>query len=243
MTAPLPAHVHDIAGQLVPLAVPVGWLDPLGVNPRRGDIEAIAASYERFGQRKPIVAKVTKATKKGEARGGEVLAGNHQLLAAISLGWTHIAVVWVTDDEEGAKAFALADNRTHDLGYYDDEVLAELMSEVNLQGTGYTDRDLDDVLSRIDLPSVVSIPGQASVEGGQASDSVVLQWGFIQWGTKRVQISPREVYALDCLFGNYVEEQGIASGFGYHLVDERVTDETVEAAGKRGPVTINSKEA
>jgi hypothetical protein len=41
----------------------------------------------------------------------------HELIAAAQqLGWTHIAVVWVDDDDITATAFALADNRTGDLG-------------------------------------------------------------------------------------------------------------------------------
>ena len=52
-----------------------------------------------------------------------VIAGNHQLAAARKLGWDQIAVLYVEDDELTAKAFALADNRTADLGTYDDDLL------------------------------------------------------------------------------------------------------------------------
>jgi hypothetical protein len=104
----------NIAGELRPLAVPLVHLEGLPGNPRKGDVQAIARSYAVFGQRKPVVAR-----RQGERDGkptGIVLAGNHQLQAAQELGWDELAVVWVDDDELTAKAFALADNRTGELG-------------------------------------------------------------------------------------------------------------------------------
>jgi DNA modification methylase len=134
-----------IADDLKPLATPLKDLKPLPGNPRKGDVEAVRRSYERFGQRKPIVAQ----------RDGTVIAGNHQLKAAQALGWSEMAVVWVDDDEQTAKAFALADNRTADLGSYDNDALAELLADVAtdpelLLATGYSQQDLDDLLGSVD---------------------------------------------------------------------------------------------
>lgn len=131
---------HDyIADDLRSLAFPVASLKLLPGNPRRGDVDAVARSYERFGQRKPIVARRSDMT---------VIAGNHQLQAAQRLGWTHVAVVWTDDDDLTAKAYALADNRTADLGSYDDASLAALLADVSIDpslfvATGYS---LDDLL-------------------------------------------------------------------------------------------------
>lgn len=135
--------------ELQHLATPIEQLKPLPGNPRKGDVEAVAKSYERFGQRKPIVV----------TEDGTVIAGNHQLLAAKKLGWTEIAVVRVEDDEQTAKAFALADNRTADLGSYDDTLLAELLADVSsdldlLAATGYTEQDLDDLIASIEPEQV-----------------------------------------------------------------------------------------
>jgi len=109
-----------IIDALQSLAVPLSDLKPMPGNPRRGDVAAVKRSYERFGQRKPIVAK----------RDGTVIAGNHQLMAAQQLKWPEIAVVFVDDDDLTAKAFALADNRIGDLGSYDLESLSALLLEV-----------------------------------------------------------------------------------------------------------------
>ena len=109
-----------IADDLLPLAKPIKKFKSLEGNPRRGDIEAVVRSYERFGQRKPIVA----------LRDGTVIAGNHQLEAAKRLGWKEIAVVYVDDDDATAKAFSIADNQTHELGGYDSVELLAMLDEV-----------------------------------------------------------------------------------------------------------------
>lgn len=134
---------HDyIAKDLRSLAFPVANLKLLPGNPRRGDVDAVARSYERFGQRKPIVARRSDMT---------VIAGNHQLQAAQRLGWTHVAVVWTDDDDLTAKAYALADNRTSELGSNDEDALAEYLSSIldefdDLAAIGYTEGEIADLL-------------------------------------------------------------------------------------------------
>lgn len=106
---------------LAKLATPVELLKPLPGNPRRGDVDAIMASYAEFGQLKPIVAR---RLEDGTAT---VVAGNHQLEAAKRLGWEQIACVFIDGDERRSLAFAVADNRTTDLGSTDDVALAEML--------------------------------------------------------------------------------------------------------------------
>jgi len=93
-----------------------------------------------------------------------VIAGNHTLQAAQALGWDEIAVVWVDDDEVTSKAFALADNRTAELGDYDEEALADLINDVGslnpglLESSGWDDKAVQELLDRVeqvDLPSDV----------------------------------------------------------------------------------------
>ena len=128
---------HKIANDLKPLAYPVDKLQHLDGNPRIGNVEAVAKSYDKFGQRKPIVA----------TKDGTVISGNHQLAAAKQLGWEKIAVLFTDDDELTAKAFALADNRTSDLGTYDDDFLADMLGSVAsdlelLKATSFDEKDL-----------------------------------------------------------------------------------------------------
>ena len=152
---PQSAQSGGIAPALEPLATPISNLTGLEGNPRRGDVAAVAKSYRTFGQRKPIVAKRTGENEHGPT--GIVIAGNHQLAAAIELGWEKIAAVFVDDDEQTAKAYALADNRTAELGGYDKDALVALIQEIRenedlLAATGWTEGDLVDLLAETYKP-------------------------------------------------------------------------------------------
>lgn len=148
-------NIHE---SLRDLAVPLGKLASLPGNPRMGDIDAVARSYNVFGQRKPIVARRTGGSDEDPT--GIVIAGNHQFAAAQKLGWESIAVVWTDDDEMTAKAFALADNRTADLGTYDDSALTEMLQEVAadaelLAAASFSEVDIEELLGKTtQLPKV-----------------------------------------------------------------------------------------
>lgn len=146
----------NILPDLMDMAVPIGNVKPLPGNPRRGDVAAVARSLEQFGQRKPIVARRMKREKDGHPT-GEVIAGNHTLQAAISLGWEQIAVTWTDDDAKTAKAYALADNKTHDIGAYDDALLGEMLADLQgaddlLAATGYGEDEIAALIAT--LPAV-----------------------------------------------------------------------------------------
>lgn len=116
---------HNIHESIKHLAVDIDILHPLPNNPRIGNIEAIAASYEEFGQVKPIVVR---PNEDGTAT---VIAGNHQLEAARRLGWSQIAVVRMEADDQRALAFALADNRTNELGHSDPQLLDDILGQIS----------------------------------------------------------------------------------------------------------------
>lgn len=126
-----------IAPALQALAVPIESIELHPRNPRIGDVEAVAASLRRFGQLKPLVVQGSTMF---------CVAGNHLLRAARALGWTEIAANVESMDDATATAYMLADNRTADLGSYDDDLLAAILAEQaavdNLAATGY---DADDV--------------------------------------------------------------------------------------------------
>lgn len=118
-------------------------------NPHRGDVGAIMASLLVNGQYKPIVVNAGTYT----GRRGEVLAGNHTLIAFRHLAeqdphderWHEIAVHVVDVGEQMANRIVLVDNRSFELGEGVDPaavlaLVAELDSAV---GTGYTAADLD----------------------------------------------------------------------------------------------------
>lgn len=113
----------------------VADLKPYPGNPRRGDIEAIAESLRVNGQFKPVVVRRAD---------GLVLAGNHTVAAARSLGWERVAVVYVEADDAQARRIMLADNRTSDLAFYNEPALLDLLRSLpDLDGTGFVQADLD----------------------------------------------------------------------------------------------------
>jgi len=177
-------------------------------NPRKGNIAALVESIEVNGFYGAIVAQEST---------GFILVGNHRWQAAKEVGLKKVPVIYVEVDDEGARKILLADNRTSDLSSYDETVLIRLLSSIDLSGTGYTDSDLDDIISRIDLPAPIHVPIHSG--GGERSDSTVLQWGYMQWKTTRVRIGNGEIEALDKALMDYIDEKGSDVGFGFHLVD------------------------
>ncbi len=127
--------IHD---SLQPLLVDIEEVNQYPANPRAGDVEIIAESMSVNGMYRPIY--VQKAT-------GHILAGNHTYAAALSLNATVIPVVYLDVDDATAKRIVLADNRTADLGAYDNHILVSLLDDVkandSLLGTGYMDYDLE----------------------------------------------------------------------------------------------------
>jgi ParB-like nuclease domain/DNA methylase len=119
-------------------------LDPKNARKHSArNLEAIAASLNKFGQRKPIVV-----------HRGIVLAGNGTLEAAKSLGWTEIDVAEVPEDwdNDTAKAYALADNRTAELAEWDESELAKQLLELQ-------DADWDIEELGFEVPALADIDG------------------------------------------------------------------------------------
>lgn len=115
---------ENIEESLASLVVSIDDLVPLEGNPRRGNIDAITASYREFGQLRPIVVTPNDDGTM------TVIAGNHQVEAAKRLGWTKIAAVKYDAPTKKAVAFALADNRTNELGHTDPSLLQDMIVDV-----------------------------------------------------------------------------------------------------------------
>ena len=111
-------------------------------NARRGNVEVLADSLRVHGQYRPIVVQKSS---------NSILAGNHLVEAAKTLGWEKVDVVFVDVDDEAARKIVLVDNRSAELGEFDKEALIELLSELgSLDGTGYVLEDLDDLFVDIE---------------------------------------------------------------------------------------------
>lgn len=130
------ADLSYIVEALRAYAVPIGDMVTDPANARKHDeknLQAIKASLRVYGQRQPIV--VNKRT-------GHVEAGNGRLEAALALGWSHIAAVYVDDDPTTAAGFSIADNRTAELAEWDPEALDSLLRTIQTE-----DQELADMLA------------------------------------------------------------------------------------------------
>jgi hypothetical protein len=178
-------------------------------NARRGDTEAIAESLAVNGQFRPLAV---------QASTGYVLTGNHTMDAAALAcvhcphtlsrhdaedGARHctendgcigfqpheeLDCVVLDVDDEKARRIVIADNRTSDLGGYDERALLALLRDLgeDLTGTGYDLDDFDDLLASIEehdadyppQPPTALIPdgahtGQAGAYGPEGDGSNV----------------------------------------------------------------------
>ncbi len=106
-------------------------------NPRIGDVPAIRGSIAANGFYGALI--VQRST-------GYVLAGNHRLLAAVEEGVEELPAIMVDADDELARRIMVADNRTSDLGTYNQERFYELLqtigtSKVELAQVGFSTAD------------------------------------------------------------------------------------------------------
>lgn len=110
-------------------------------------MDRIAESLATNGQYRPIVVNLGRKT----GRPLEILAGNHTFKAAKQLGWETITATTVDVDDQEAARIVAADNRTADLGGYDWQELAELLAPLpSLEGTGYTEDELAELIEEND---------------------------------------------------------------------------------------------
>jgi DNA modification methylase len=218
-----PATAH-IAPQLRSLLVPLETIELHPRNPRQGDVAAVAASLARFGQQKPVVVQASTRY---------VVAGNHLVRAARSLGWTEIAASIEDLDDVTATAFMLADNRTSDLGSYDDGLLAAILAEQaeadNLAATGY------------DADAVAAILASAGVADDRDLDAAP----DLPHETE-VYVQPGELWALGShrlMVGDATDPVAVARLLGQEQVDLVWTDPPygIAYAGKtRRALTIRN---
>ena len=99
-------------------------LDPANVRVHsRKNLEAIKGSLARFGQRTPIVVDKNNVVRKG----------NGTLQAARDLGLKELSVIRIEDlSDAEISAYAIADNRTGELGSWDNGALLKTLDSLKL---------------------------------------------------------------------------------------------------------------
>jgi hypothetical protein len=134
-------------------------------NPRRGDVGAIAESVVANGFYGAIVVQASTRY---------ILAGNHRWLVAKKANAPTIPALIVDVDDDTALKILLADNRTAQLGSFDDETLAELLSTArdssqgSLSGTGYDEFEFEGLL----IGSAAKRAARSSTEVEQSIDAM-----------------------------------------------------------------------
>lgn len=153
--------------------LPLTELTPYPGNAKRGKVDVILDSLRRNGQYRGLVVR--------ESPDGRlvVLAGNHTMQALGAHGpgdcgkpatagrtagpcgvcqhdpaWVPAARCEIVQcDEDTARRINIVDNRSSDLGTYDYEALAELLTGMDdLDGTGYTPQDVEDITALLAAP-------------------------------------------------------------------------------------------
>ena len=119
-------------------------------NARKHDkrnLDAIATSLTKFGQRKPIVITAE----------GIILAGNGTVQAAKQLGWKELQVTVTPSDWDyaTARAYALADNRSAELAEWDTSILASQLVELDAEGWDIADLGFDAELQPPTNPEII----------------------------------------------------------------------------------------
>ena len=146
--------------QLAVTYVPLDELRKWPTNAKIHDLGAIASSVIRFGMRDPIGANVNNHfIEEGHGRLDVLAALRQQQRPAprfvrVEDGVWLIPCLLFDDDELTQRAYALAHNRTQDLGggYDDAKLLAELEDQARygmLPGTGYDSDDVEALRRRL----------------------------------------------------------------------------------------------
>lgn len=172
---------NKITAQHYESAVPVESLRQHPENPRRGNVEAIEESINSTGFYGTVVAQ--EGTR-------YILAGNHRVQAARKAGLATVPVMWVECDTQTARRILLADNRTNDLATYDEEALRTLLETLAeeaeesvalaLAGTGFDEGALDDLIAKLDPPTLDELEEEYGDEPEEGSF----------WPVIRVKVPP-----------------------------------------------------
>jgi ParB-like chromosome segregation protein Spo0J len=149
------AGIHEGLRQL---ARPIADVVPDPTNARlhdRANLDAIKGSLRQFGQRTPLVV---------QQQGMIVRKGNGTLAAARELGWTHLAMLVVDEDNVSATCYAIADNRSSELGSWDDDVLRKAIDGIDT-GDRLVLRTLDQLIDEISAETA-----EGDDDGGERSE-------------------------------------------------------------------------
>ncbi len=132
-----------------------GDLKPWARNPRINDgepLDGVVESIKKFGFGAPIIA----------TEEGEIIAGHTRWKAAKKLGLATVPVRFMTLEAAKAHALALADNKLGELAAWDENELAAIVQELQLEAetssfldaAGFSASVVADLLARVTAPTL-----------------------------------------------------------------------------------------
>lgn len=100
----------------------IDLIKPYWRNPRNNDkaLEAVKESIRRYGYNQPIVVDTENV----------IIAGHTRYKALRQLGYKNVAVVVLDIDEDKAKQYRIADNKTAEMSEWDDDLLMFELREI-----------------------------------------------------------------------------------------------------------------
>lgn len=114
-------------------------ITPYDRNPRRNDkaVDALVNSIREFGFKNPIILD----------KDNVIISGHTRYLAAMRMGLKTVPCIYADDlTDEQVRAFRLTDNRVQSFSRWDEDKLAEEISELvgfDMADFGFTERDVD----------------------------------------------------------------------------------------------------
>ncbi len=169
-----PAPINFIATDLrekgLVVEIATLTLDPMNarLHPER-NLESIKTSLSEHGQLSTITVR-----KENQV----IMKGNGTVTAALALGWTEIAAVFVGMSDAQAAAYGLADNRTSELAKWDFETVAKLdklIREAGLSMVGWSMDELEVLRAADWVPPIID---DAEFDAGGGDDTNALLVSF-----------------------------------------------------------------
>jgi len=178
-------------------------LDPENVKDHgETDLPTHQASLREFGIRRMVVVR---------RENRQVEAGNGTCMAAQRNGWLYVPVLFVDDDVDRAKAFALADNAISTLAEWDEDRLKDLMSDTDGLLAGWTGEvDLNGLLSSVMSNLAVEIPdeepGDTPVDPAADPETILISHRITvicrDEAHQKELMAELEAKGLECLLAN-----------------------------------------
>ena len=178
-------------------------------NPKDHDLGTLHQSISRFGFVSPIII---------DERTGKLVAGHGRLdvlqqkkvagekpparIKEVGDEWYVPVIRGISfNSDEEAEAYAIADNRTTELGGWDEVQLAEVLSDLAaadaLEGVGWDRDDVDQMLKLI---------GDKTIEGGEGENSLTEEMPFIVFS---IEMTPETWEQVEEDLVSFCEERGL----------------------------------